>query len=89
MLKKKIMGVSPASNRKYSDADIRKMSTTDLDRMEHAMWIMGDKLTIPFWLMVSLGWLLYALDVKTVLTFLFMNCFQGYFNYLNNNSNTH
>jgi len=47
----------------------------------HAMFVMMDKLMIPFWIAISLGWLIYALDVSSVCVFLGMTIFSFGFNY--------
>ena len=45
------------------------------------LWGFQHKLTIPFWLIVSLTWLLYALDIYTVIVFVIMNGLQTAYNY--------
>jgi len=70
MIQNKVLKVSPATNKRFSESEIRKMNDRDCYEIVHAAWCLSDKITIPIWIVISLFWLMYALDMSTVLVFL-------------------
>lgn len=57
------------------------MSDHDASSVSRAAWDLVDKITIPIWIAISFCWLVYALDLQTVLGFLALISISFYINY--------
>ena len=81
MIQKKMLSVSPATNRLVSDADVRKIFCRDLYEIQHALWCVTDKVRLPFWMVLSIFWLFYSLDIYSALCFLSLIALQAFANF--------
>jgi hypothetical protein len=63
MVQKKTLKISPATNKYFSESEIRKMSDHNAGSVSRAAWDLVDKITIPIWIAISFCWLVYALDL--------------------------
>ena len=57
MINKKIMKVSEATNKQFNEAEMRKMSQTDLASIEKFVIWVPEVLTVPIPIIISVVWL--------------------------------